>query len=85
MQSLPVTVDIKTNTSNHSSASGFVTSDRIVDGAKFVALLLIVGCVAHHVDLRSTGTSSDKTRQATIRMNRQAVLKRACKATSSPF
>ena len=76
MQPLPVTVDVKANTSNHSSAPAYVTSDRIVDGAKFVALLLIIGCVAHHVDLHSTGTSNDKTGQATTRMNRQAVLKR---------
>ena len=47
-QSLPVTTDKRA--SEHSSSADRVTADRIVDGAKLVAVLLIIGCVAYHVD-----------------------------------
>ena len=53
LQSLiPVTTD-KT-TLKHSSAT-YVTADRIVDGAKLVSVMFIIGCVAYHVNLNNTG------------------------------
>ena len=48
-QSLPVTTDKRASEHSGSSATR-VTADRIVDGAKLVAVLLIIACVAYHVD-----------------------------------
>ena len=31
------------------------SADRIVDGAKLVAVLLVIGCVAYHANLSGTG------------------------------
>ena len=35
--------------------TGVTAADRIVDGAKLVAVLLVIGCVAYHANLSGTG------------------------------
>ena len=53
-QSLPETTD-KRAPEHSSSATSVTTADRIVDAAKLVAVLLVMGCVAYHVDPSNTG------------------------------
>ena len=54
-QSLPVTADKTASKHSSSSATCMTSADRIVDAAKLVAVLLVIGCVAYHVNPSSTG------------------------------
>ena len=49
-QSLPVTADKTASKHSSSSATCMTSADRIVDAAKLVAVLLVIGCVAYHVN-----------------------------------